>query len=72
MISFNEFLSNADELYHEYSFDLRYGQAIMNTLHKTWPEKYEEIKNSQNDCFYDDGIVRILLNKLEKEWPSGY
>jgi hypothetical protein len=72
MISFNKFLDTVDEVYNDYSFDLRYGQTIMNVLHKTWPEKYNEIKNTDYDCFYDDGTVAILLDKLNKEWPSGH
>ena len=72
MISFKEFLSLADQTYHEHSFHWRYGQTIMNVLHGVWPLKYNEITSSSHDCFYDDGIVRLLLDKLEKEWPSGH
>ena len=68
MITFNEFLKKVDETYNYYSFELRYGQTIMNVLYDTWPDKYNELKASDHDCFYDDGIVRLALQKLEKEW----
>ncbi len=73
MISFHEFLNYVDTTYHEQSFNWRYGQTLMNVLYLHWPEKYMEIVKTDYDCFYNDGIVRILLDKLEKEWPdSGY
>lgn len=70
MISFNEFLLLVDEKYYEQSFVWRYGQTIMNVLQKVNPEKYKEIKSSDNDCTYDDGIVKYTLDQLEKEWPN--
>ena len=42
----------------------------MNVLHGVWPKKYNEIVASSQDCFYDDGMVEILLTKLENEWPN--
>ena len=73
MISFKEFLSLVDKTYYEHSFEWRYGQTIMNVLHGTWPIKYNEIVTEQTyDCYYNDGTVRFTLDKLEKEWPSGY
>jgi hypothetical protein len=46
----------------------RYGQTIMNVLWEVWPEKYQEIKGSNCDCFYDNSSVESALDKLEKEW----
>jgi hypothetical protein len=40
----------------------------MNTLYSVWPEKYKELVASKEDCFYDDGMVKLTLDKLEKEW----
>jgi hypothetical protein len=40
----------------------------MNTLYNVWPEKYKELVASEEDCFYDDGMVKLTLDKLEKEW----
>ena len=68
MITFNEFLKRVDETYNYHSFELRYGQTIMNVLRDAWPEKYSELQKSDYDCFYDDGIVKITLQKLDKEW----
>ena len=67
-ISFKDFLQLADDTYNHYSFELRYGQTIMNTLYDVWPEKYKELVASKEDCFYDDGMVKLTLDKLEKEW----
>ena len=68
MITFNEFLKKVDKTYNYYSFELRYGQTIMNTLYNVWPEKHKELLASTEDCFYDDGMVKLTLDKLEKEW----
>lgn len=68
MMSFKNFLDFVDETYNEHSFHWRYGQTIMNVLHGVWPEKYKQLTSSEYDCFYDDGMVRITLDKLEKEW----
>jgi len=67
-ISFKDFLQLADDTYNHYSFELRYGQTIMNTLYNVWPEKYKELVASEEDCFYDDRMVKLTLDKLEKEW----
>jgi hypothetical protein len=67
-ISFNDFLKLVDDTYNYYSFELRYGQTIMNTLYNVWPEKYNELIASKEDCFYDDGMVKLTLSKLGKEW----
>lgn len=67
-LSFKEFLNLADATYNDHSFRWRYGQSIMNVLHGVWPQKYNEIVGTDHDCFYDDGTVKITLNKLEQEW----
>jgi hypothetical protein len=67
-ISFKDFLKLVDNTYNHYSFELRYGQTIMNTLNNVWPEKYKELIASKEDCFYDDRMVESTLDKLEKEW----
>jgi hypothetical protein len=69
--SFNKFLDQVDTLYINNSFISRYGQTVMNVLQEVFPEKYKEIINTDYDCFYDDGIVRLTLDKLENEWPKG-
>lgn len=67
-ISFKDFLQLVDDTYNHYSFQWRYGQTVMNTLYNVWPEKYKELVVSEEDCFYDDGMVKLTLDKLEKEW----
>lgn len=67
-ISFQEFLDLTDATYNNYSFEWRYGQTIMNVLSKVWPSKYNELVATDKDCFYDDGFVKTVLEKLEKEW----
>lgn len=67
---FFQFLEKVNQRYDKQSFELRYGQTIMNYLHSIWPEKYNEITGSNFDCFYDDGKAQILLDKLKKEWPN--
>jgi hypothetical protein len=67
-ISFKDFLQLVDDTYNHYVFRWRYGQTIMNTLYTVWPDKYKEMIDTKEDCFYDDGIVKLTLDKLEKEW----
>lgn len=68
MMLFNDFLKIVDETYNNHSFELRYGQTVMNVLSKIWPEKYDEMATLEYDCFYDDQMVKVTLDKLEKEW----
>lgn len=67
-ISFEDFLHIVDDTYNEHPFELRYGQTIMNTLHKIWADKYNQIVATEDDCYYDDGIVKNTLIVLEKSW----
>lgn len=67
-MTFEEFLQKVDRFYYDNEFDMRYGQSVMNILHKIWPEKYKEISGGDLDCFYDDGTVRFTLEYLEKAW----
>lgn len=68
MISFEKFLDMVNYIYHESEFELRYGQTIMNLLYQVWPEKYKQITHSEYDCFYNDDIVELTLQKLRNEW----
>lgn len=67
-ISYKDFLQIVDDTYNENAFVFRYGQTVMNVLHKIWPEKYKQLMQINYDCFYDDGMVDITLEKLKKEW----
>lgn len=68
MITFKQFLNIVDDTYNEHSFHWRYGQTIMNVLHGANQAKYNEIVSTSHDCYYDDGIVKLTLTKLEQEW----
>lgn len=67
-MTFEQFVQKVDNFYYDHSFEMRYGQSLMNILHKVWPEKYKEISGGDLDCFYDDGIVKLTLDYLEKNW----
>jgi hypothetical protein len=69
-MTFEEFVQNVDHKFHNSSYrgQLRYGQYIMNELYNIWPEKYAQITGSDIDCFYDNSIVRLTLDALEKDW----
>jgi hypothetical protein len=65
-MTFEEFLNLVDQTYN--NFNWRYGQTIMNVLHSVDKIKYENLLATENDCYYDDGMVKIVLNKLQEEW----
>jgi hypothetical protein len=67
-MTFEEFLKLVDQTYT--NFNWRYGQSVMNVLHSVNKIKYEKLVASENDCYYDDNMVRITLDKLEKEWTN--
>lgn len=82
-MTFKEFLSKVDEFFLggqvyrqqpnepiSVSNQLRYGQALMNVLYDVWPEKYNEIKGTDIDCFYSNSTVNLTLSKLEQEWKD--
>ena len=82
MISFDKFLSRVDETFMlnqasrsdgkiKAENQWRYGQTVMNVLWEVWPEKYQEIKDGELNCFYDNSTTRFTLEKLEREWNHG-
>ena len=68
MPNFEQFLDLIDKNYYENEFEVRYGQTVMNTLYRIWPEKYKELSGGTYDCFYNDGTAESTLQKLKKEW----
>jgi hypothetical protein len=66
--SFEEFIDLVDKTYDDHSFELRYGQTVMNVLSEIWPDKYRELIYNYLDCFYDDGMVASVLDNLKKNW----
>jgi len=81
-MKFEEFLKKVDDTFMSHqsarskstdnpmtvSNQLRYGQTLMNVLYDVWPEKYNEIKDSDINCFYSNHTIAMVINKLEKEW----
>lgn len=78
-MTFQGFLNKVDETFLSHqasrsggkisaSNQWRYGQTVMNVLWDIWPEKYNELKDSDYNCFYDNTLVQSTLFKLEKEW----
>lgn len=75
MISYAEFEN-------KYLFDIiinrgsqRAGQALMNFLWKTRPQKYHDISTNipelkQFDCFYNDDIIPLTLEHLKLTWDK--
>jgi len=45
----------------------RQGQAIMNTLKEFGYGLYLQIKGTENDCYYNDNKIAIVIEKA-KEW----
>lgn len=68
-MNFKDFVAHI-KIFHEKNKELRYGQAAMNVLWNVWPDKYKEITNTNNDCFYNDDLVEQMLNKLEADWKK--
>lgn len=69
-MTFEQFLQKVDRFYYDNEFDMRYGQSVMNILHKVYPDWYKRITGTDLDCYYDDGTVRFTLEYLEKEWDD--
>ena len=78
-MTYQQFLQKVDDTFLEYQASRgkvsaanqwRYGQTVMNVLWDVWPEKYTQITGSDIDCFYDNGIIRLTLEKLEQDWES--
>ena len=70
-MTFEEFLLKVEETFvnnQAAANQWRYGQTVMNVLWDIWPEKHNEIKDSDFNCFYTNRNVAMVLNKLEKEW----
>jgi hypothetical protein len=69
-MTFQEFIKAVDNKFYSSSYksQLRYGQYVMNELYNVWPEKYAQIVGSDIDCFYNNDIMRLTLDNLEKSW----
>jgi ribonuclease I len=65
-MTYQEFVKLVDQTSN--NFDWRYGQALMNVLHGVWPEKYNQIVDSDNDPYYRDDNVPRVLKLLSENW----
>jgi hypothetical protein len=65
-MKYDEFIKTVDQTSANFSW--RYGQALMNVLHSVWPEKYNEITESEFDPYYTDKYVPYILNILKENW----
>ena len=69
-MTFEQFVLKVDNFYYDHSFEMRYGQSLMNMLHQILPDQYDKMSGTDLDCYYDDGIVQFTLEYLEKEWDD--
>jgi hypothetical protein len=67
-MSYEEFIKLVDNT--SINFNWRYGQALMNVLHGTRPEKYREIVESDHDPYYIEDNVSKTLKKLQEDWKK--
>ena len=65
-MTYQEFVKLVDQTSN--NFNWRYGQSLMNVLHGVWPEKYNQIVDSDNDPYYSDDTVPKVLQLLKQDW----
>lgn len=65
-MTYEEFIKLVDQTHNQ--FNWRYGQSLMNVLHTIWPEKYNEITDSEYDPYYRDDMVSHTLKILKENW----
>ena len=45
--------------------NLRYGQIVFNEAHSMWPDFANELRGTDDDCFYRDDKVELFLSHLQ-------
>lgn len=68
-MTFEQFLTRVDSMRASHK-ELRYGQSVMIVLGEVWMDKYREITGTDYDCFYDDAVAPLTLNRLEMDWKE--
>jgi len=63
---YKEFIKLVDQTSN--NFNWIYGQALMNVLHSVWKDKYNEIYNSELDCYDNETVIPKLLSLIENDW----
>jgi hypothetical protein len=71
MLTFQQFKQKLEDRYNSKQYiDLRVGQILMNLLYSIWPEQYNHLTGTKDDCFYDNAKVPGTLKVLEEIWPK--
>lgn len=65
-MTYQDFIKLVDQTSSHFSW--RYGQSLMNVLHGVWPEKYQEIVESDLDPYYTEKNVSKILKLLQDNW----
>lgn len=67
-MKFEDFIKLVDQTYNR--FNWRYGQTLMNVLYSVDKEKYAELADTENDCYYYDDRVKSTIEILTKIWKT--
>jgi hypothetical protein len=71
MLTFQQFKQKLEDRYNSKQYaDLRVGQILMGLLYSVWPEQYNHLTATKDDCFYDNAKVPETLKVLEEIWPK--
>lgn len=46
--------------------EIREGQSVFLAANDLFPDKAQQLKNTNYDCFYDDDRIEIFLIQLQK------
>jgi hypothetical protein len=70
MSKFSDFMELVDEKYCS-NPELRFGQALMDTLHTVDRKLYDEITYETDiDCFYDTMKAEETMFYIEEKWSE--
>ena len=53
-----------------FNSNLRYGQALYNTLCTLDKDLAENINGTDDDCFYDDNKISNFLSRVAENWKK--
>ena len=60
---YNEVMHLADKFIETYK-DYRKGQAIFNAFNMYYPEFANELRGTDDDCFYNDSKISLFLSHV--------
>lgn len=66
-MNFHRYLTEANKFYLQSVEHQRYGQALMNYLHKVSPLAYKSVPE-EFDPFYNDALIPDFLDFLSSNW----